>query len=289
MEKQLKLGVVGLDGHGAVFIPEVNKVGSPIKGAKVVAASPWPSRMVTEEKLKENVAAVRALGVEIVEDAAKLAAAVDGILILHDDGGQHLELARRFVGFGKPVYVDKPLEVSSANAAELAALYRRSGCPLFSGSVLRYTPEMRKVKQAAADGAVLGAMTWSPYLQSPAMPGWIYYAIHAVEPLFELMGPGCVNVECHAGKHGPVAVGHWPDGRLGVAKATSGGEHGYGFTVWREKATVTTAVATDGIYQGLLEAIVEFIRTGKAPTPPEEEVEVIAFMEKANLSMGLWP
>ena len=188
---------------------------------------------------------------------------------------------------GKPLFVDKPFEASLCNAVKLVDVCKKNKCPLFSGSALRYTPEIKKVKQASADGAVLSAMTWSPYLQSPSMPGWIYYAIHAVEPLFELMGPGCVNVECHAGKYGPVAVGYWQDGRMGIAKATTGGVHGYGFTVWREKNTVTATIAMDGIYQGLLEAVVEFFRTGKAPTPPEEELEVISFMEKANLSMGL--
>ena len=41
----------------------------------------------------------------------------------------------------------------------------------------------------------------------------------------------------------------------------------------------------DTIYQGLLDAIVDFFRTGVAPTPVESEVEVVAFMEKANADM----
>ena len=287
MSKELRLGVVGLDGHGAVFIPEINKPDSPVKGARVVAALPWSSRLVDKEPHEKTTAGIRAQGVEIVGNAGQLAAAVDGVLILENDGSQHLELAKMFDGFGKPVFVDKPLEITTVKAAELVERYRRNNCPLFSGSALRYTPEMKRVKEATADGAVVSAMTWSPYLQNECMPGWIYYAIHAVEPLFELMGPGCTRVECHAGAHGPTAVGYWADGRMGIAKATTGGVHGYGFTVWREKNTVTTGIAMDGIYQGLLESIVAFFRTGVPPTPPEEEVEVISFLEKANAAMGL--
>ena len=41
----------------------------------------------------------------------------------------------------------------------------------------------------------------------------------------------------------------------------------------------------DTIYQGLLDAIVGFFRTGVAPTPVENEVGVISFMEKANADM----
>ena len=98
----LKLGVVGLDGHGPVFTNVVNGSDPMLPGARVVAAMPVPTVMILEDALARNVEKTRALGVEIVEDPAQLANRVDGILILHDDGSKHLELASRFAGMGKP-------------------------------------------------------------------------------------------------------------------------------------------------------------------------------------------
>ncbi|MEI8247769.1 MAG: Gfo/Idh/MocA family oxidoreductase [Lentisphaerota bacterium] len=282
MEKIIKLAVFGLDGHGPGFAHQVNTV---MTNARVVKAMPYPTAMVDENKLALNIESTRNDGVEIVGDIAQLTKDVDGVLVLQDDGSQHLEMAGQLVACGKPVYVDKPIEVTAAKAQALLELYRKHNCPLFSGSALRYTPEIKAVKADAESGAILGAMTWSPYMQNPRMPGWIYYAIHAVEPLFELLGPGCVDVRCVPGQYGPTAIGRWADGRTGIARAAAGGVHGYGFTVWREKKTVTTTVAMDTIYQGLLDAIVDFFRTGVAPTPVESEVEVVAFMEKANADM----
>ena len=50
------------------------------------------------------------------------------------------------------------------------------------------------------------------------MPGWIYYGIHGVEPLFSLMGPGCKEVRCIYSEYGPAAIGTWEDKRTGIVK-----------------------------------------------------------------------
>jgi len=89
------------------------------------------------------------------------------------------------------------------------------------------------------------------------------------------------------GESGAVAVGVWEDGRLGIARASSAGSHGYGFTAWRENDLEMTAIDTAGIYPALLTEIKTFAVTGKPPIDPEECVAVVAFMEAANESMGM--
>jgi len=286
---ELKLGVVGLDGHGPVFISLLNGLDCPVPDLRVTAAMPVPSVMVPKRQLAENIKAVAGSGVCITEDAAKLAAEVDGILILHDDGSKHYELAKLFADKGKPLFIDKPLEADTAAAAELVRLCRRYDCPVFSASCLRFSAEVEAAIEDDKGGAILSAMAYSPYMESPTMPGWIYYGIHAMEPLYRLMGPGCKEVRCTMQQQGPVAVGTWDDGRTGIARAVRGGEHGYGFIVWKERTTVTAALSVDNVgtrvYLELLKRIKNFFRTGIAPVPLEESLEVIAFMEAANASI----
>jgi len=284
-DKVIRLGVVGLDGHGPVFSKEVNSSGKDL-GAKVVAAMPVASAMVTEKVLANNIEETRALGVEIVDEPQKLAGTVDGVLILHDDGSKHLELFKRFVNFGKPIFVDKPLEATTAKASELAEIGRANNCPVFTGSALRFCPEVKEILGRGKAGSIISAMTYSPYLLHPAMPGWIYYAIHAVEPLYALMGPGCREVRCVLGDCGPVVIGTWQDGRTGIARAINQGPHAYGLTVWSKKNVHTKAINTDTIYAGLLKSIVEFVETRSSPVSMDESVEVIGFLEAANKSMA---
>ncbi len=284
-KKVLKVGIVGLDGHGPVFTQQVNGAAQAVQGLRVEAAWPYPSAMISGKQLAKNVETVRKLGVAIVTNPEELAAGVDGILILHDDGSKHLELARMFADKGKPLFVDKPLEASVAKARALLNLCRKHGGKVFSASSLRFTPEMQKVLADKKGGRILSAMTYSPFSLRPTMPGWIYYAIHAVEPLYALLGSGCRDVRCVDHEHGPVAIGTWKDGRLGIARGIRKGVHGYGFTVWKEKKTQTATIDVEKIYQELLKQIKKFFETGKPPVPSEESIEVIAFMEAANKSM----
>jgi len=177
----------------------VNGPDSKLEGARVTVATPAPSVMISEEALAERVETVRSLGVEIVEDPEELASKCDAIQILHDDGSKHLELAERFAGFGKPMFVDKPFEVTVEKARRLAEVCRANGCAMFSASSLRFSPEITKVIDDEGGGAIVSAMTYSPYNEKPTMPGWIYYGVHAVEPLYALMGPGCLPGAARSG------------------------------------------------------------------------------------------
>ena len=282
----LRVGVVGLDGHGPVFINQINGPDPNLPGARVTTAMPIPSAMISQDELAQNIKKTQQLGVEIVEDPAQLAEVVDGILILHDDGSQHLELTALFVGANKPIFVDKPLEVTVETAKALVDLCKREKCPLFSASSLRFSEEMQKCLANTEAGKIRSAMTYSPFTPKPSMPGWIYYGVHAVEPLFTLMGSGCTEVRCVNSDEGPIAVGVWQDGRLGIAKGTIGGMPSFGVTAWRDKATTSATVDASKIYPALLKEIKRFIETGKAPVAPEESIEGIAFMVAANESMA---
>jgi predicted dehydrogenase len=284
--QELRLGVVGLDGHGPVFIEQLNGAKPALEGTRVVVAMPYPSIMASPEKLSENVEAVKGFGVAVVEDPQDLADRVDGILILHDDGSKHLELAEKFADKGRPVFIDKPVEASAGRVKEIIEVCGRMRCPVFSASSLRFSVEMQAVQSSASGGNILSAMTYSPYMQAPSMPGWIYYGIHAVEPLFQLMGSGCREVRCINSKYGPLASGVWSDGRVGIARAGTGGHHGYGFTVWKEKETVVKAVDIDLIYAELLKKVKQFFETGVPPVSLKDSLEAIAFMEAANKSMA---
>jgi hypothetical protein len=79
-----------------------------------------------------------------------------------------------------------------------------------------------------------------------------------------------------------VVVGTWDDGRVGTFRGMRSGKLGYGGLAYG-----TEGVAPIGPYDGyrpLVVQIVEFFRTGKAPVPPEETIEIYAFMEAADES-----
>ncbi len=208
------------------------------------------------------------------------------------DGRVHLEQARPVIAAKKPLFIDKPMAASTKDGAEIVRLAQAAGVPVYSASSRRYVEEVQLLKDPAA-GAVLGAVTYGPAAIEPHHPDLFWYGIHAVETLYELMGPGCVSVSRTHTAGTDVVVGTWGDGRIGTVRGVRSGKSStYGQTIFGEKAVLGTTsemplpggAKRRAGYYGLLVRVMEFFHTGKAPASPEETVETLAFMEAADIS-----
>ena len=229
-------------------------------------------------------------GIAIVPSIDELVRRVDAVMMTSVDGRVHLEQARPVLAARKPLFVDKPFTASVRDALELARLARESGTPIFSSSSLRFTDEVRAIARDPRVQEVLGAMTWGPATLEPHHPDFFWYGIHAVEVLYTYMGRGCDRVTRTHTAGADVVVGHWKDGRIGVVRGIRDGAPAYGQVVFG-KTAVVTAPPADAIppgkrsgYHGLITEAVAFFRTGTSPVPIDETLEIMAFMEAADLS-----
>jgi hypothetical protein len=110
-----------------------------------------------------------------------------------------------------------------------------------------------------------------------------WYAIHPVELLFTLMGPGVVEVARTTAEGADVVTGRWRDGRIGVVRATR--PYGdYGAVVFRPKVVVQSPPKAASSYVPMLKEIVKFFETRVPPVPNEETLEIFAFMDAAQRS-----
>src|SRR5690606_2347297 len=78
-------------------------------------------------------------GVEMLDSIEAVAEHADGIILNSMDGRSRIAEFSRIAPFGKPVYINKPFAVSTADAAQLIELAERYGTPLLSCSALRYS------------------------------------------------------------------------------------------------------------------------------------------------------
>lgn len=284
-QAKIKVGLIGLDAHGLPWTQIVN--GPAAKGdlasMQFVAAFPGGSPDIPQsmEILRNSVEPVRKLGVEILDSIESVVAKVDAVLILSIDGRAHLPQARAAMQ-GKPVFIDKPMAVSVAEARQIFRLADERKTPCFSSSALRFAPGTQAVLSDPKVGRVLGCDTHSPCAIEPHHPDFFWYGIHGVEPLFTLMGPGCRTVSRTHTENADLAVGTWKDGRIGTFRGHRVGPHGYGATVFGS-AGAAQAGRFEG-YEPLLDQIARFFKTGKPPVAPEETIEILAFMEAADES-----
>ena len=79
--------------------------------------------------------------------------------------------------------------------------------------------------------------------------------------------------------------GHIPGARVVAAfKGGSPDVQDYGAVAFGMKAVLASPIPMKSDYRSLLVGIVKFFQTGAPPVPPEETLEIMAFMEAAELS-----
>ena len=285
----LKIGIIGLDtSHVVAFTRALNDASGPdfVPGGRVVAAFKGgsPDLQASAGRIDKFTAELQdKYKIELVDSIPALCDRVDVILLESVDGRVHLSQARQVFLKKKPLFIDKPLAASLADAKEIARLARESGTPWFSCSSLRFTPIYQEAIRDSVPGIIHGVEAYGPASLEPTNPGLFWYGIHAVESLYTLMGPGCLSVTMTSNNDFDLAVGVWKDGRIGVAKGLRKGKQGYGALAYREKGIYHLPVPTVS-YVALVREIMEFFKTGKPPITPEETLEIMAFMDAAERS-----
>ncbi len=285
-DKPLRVGIIGLDtSHATAFTKLLNDTtdAQHLAGARVVAAYPKGSPDIESSvsRVPEYTEGVKKFGVEIVDSIPALVERVDAVLLETNDGRPHLEQVIPVIAAGKPVFVDKPIAGSLADAVAIHRLAARKGVPLFSASSLRFAAGTLAVR-AGSIGAVTGADTVSPCALEPTHPDLFWYGIHGVESLFTVMGPGCASVQRTTTPDFDHVTGTWSDGRIGTFRGIRKGTAPFAGTAFGEKASAPVG-AFDG-YRPLLVEIVKFFQTGESPVPAAETLEIYAFMEAADES-----
>lgn len=278
----IRVGIIGLDtSHAIAFTKLLNDPAAPpeLAGCPVVAAYPQGSRDIESSvsRVPAYTEEIEKLRVKIVGSIDELLAQVDAVLLETNDGRPHLEQVRPVFAAGKPVFIDKPVAGSLADAVTIYREAVLAGVPVFSSSALRYGATTQQVR-AGSLGRVRSCETTSPASLEPSHPDLFWYGIHGVESLFTVLGTGCLSVRRTAEDGAIVVHGTWSDGRTGTFREAKG----YGGTARGQKGEAAVG-AYDG-YRPLVVEIVKFFRTGAAPVTPEETLEIYAFMEAADES-----
>jgi hypothetical protein len=280
----LRIGIVGLDtSHTVAFARILNDPSDAnhVPGGRIVAAFKGGSPDLDASRnrierftneLTEN------FGVKLYPTIEELCDNVDAVMLLSVDGRAHLAQAIPIILARKPFFIDKPMAASLRDAIAIFQLAERYEVPVFSSSGLRYGTNTQAVR-AGSIGRVLHAETTSPSTVDPTHPDLFWYGIHGVESLFTVMGTGCETVRRGTTADGSIEVtGQWRGGRTGVFRE----DRSYGGLARGEEGEMAVG-AFDG-YAPMVADILRFFRSGVAPIPREETIELFAFMEAADES-----
>lgn len=288
-EMPLRAGMIGLDtSHVVAFTGLLNdpkKAAGVLSNVRVTSAYPGGSKDIPSsiDRVAGYTATLRDKhGVKIHDSIEAMLAEVDVVFLESVDGRPHLEQIKPVLKAKKPVFVDKPVAGSLADAVLIYSLAEQSGVPIFSSSSLRYSKSTMGARNNPAVGDVLGAIAFSPCSLEEHHPDLFWYGVHGVESLFTIMGTGCQSVTRTHTEDTDLVTGQWADGRIGTFRGIRKGKADYGATVFGSKG-IYHAMGYSG-YQPLVEKICQFFQDGKPPVSAQETLEMFAFMEAADES-----
>ena len=271
----IRAGMIGLDtSHVPAFAKLFNnpKATGELAGIKVVAGYPGGTDMpASRDRVKGFTDQLRGMGIEIVETIPQLLEKVDVVLLESVDGRIHLQEAIPVIKAGKPLFIDKPVAGSLADAIAIYELAKKHKAPCFSSSSLRYHEGIQGLTKNQEVGVIAGAMTWGSCTYQDGTPDLFFYGIHGVEPLYALMGTGCETVSRVQTKDTDVVTGVWKDGRVGTYRGIRRNKADFGAVAFGSKGIVQ-AGARGGGYEGLCREIARFFKTKEVPIPAEETI-----------------
>jgi len=284
-ERLFRIGMIGLDTSHVIAFTKLINDPSKNYGCKVVVGYPGgsPDVVASASRVKGFTRELQEkFGLEIVDSIALLCQKVDGVMLESVDGRRHLEQIKPVLAAGKPVFIDKPMAASLEDVIEIFRLAKQHNVPCWSSSALRFSSGIISMRTNPPVGQVLGCDAFSPCNLEPHHPDLFWYGVHGVEILFTVMGPGCEKVQRTQTKDYELVVGTWSDGRIGTYRGLRKGKKDYGALVFGTKGIVRSS-PFEG-YGPLVDQIVAFFKSGQVPVPPEETIEIFAFMTAAELS-----
>ncbi|HLX63957.1 MAG TPA: Gfo/Idh/MocA family oxidoreductase, partial [Planctomycetota bacterium] len=261
----LKAGIIGLDtSHVTAFTKELNAatdLPGDIGGIKVVAGFPGGSDDIpsSKDRVAGFTEGLKKMNVEIVDSIDTLLTKVDVVLLESVDGRPHLQQVLPVLKAKKPVFIDKPVAGTLADAIEIFRIAKEMNVPIFSSSSLRFEPGVAGAKSDPKIGDVLGCDAYGHFSYEPHHPDLFWYGIHGVEELFTIMGPGCESVTRVKTKDYEIVVGVWKDGRVGQFRGILAGKQDYGAMVYGSKGIAP--ISGFGGYKPLVAEIAKFFKT----------------------------
>lgn len=302
--KPVRVGVLGLDNYQAVAFAQLfndPKATGDLAGVKVVAAFAAPASTDIPESvdnLPKWKVEIGKFEVKLVSSIDELLKSCDAVMIMSVDGRKHLDQATPVLKAGKRLFIGRPLAASLTDAVAIFRLAEETKTPCWSSSQHRYSPGFIGMRNHPEVGKVLGCDVYGGCPTEPHHGEFFWHAVHGIDTLSAIMGPGCESVRCTSTPLAEVITGTWTDGRVGTFRGIKKGALKYSATVFGDKGVSVAGIYGHGVpvkgvvptndkymgYEGIAIEMAKFFKGGPAPVTAAETLEVFAFMEAAHES-----
>ncbi len=299
----VRVGIIGIDNYQALAFTQLwHKPfddNPDLAGLKVVAAWKGGSPDIKETLVDIDRWAPYLIkqGVTMEDSIDAVLKKCDAVMIMSIDGRVHRTQAEQALKAHKPTYIGRPMAASLEDVIAIFDLAKKYDTPVFSCSQHRYSPGFIGMRNHPEVGKVLGCNVFGGCPTVAHHPDLFWHAVHSIDTLYTIMGPGAVSVTRARTDDAELISGVWKDGRIGSYRGIRKGALKYSATVFGEKGVAPAgiygyAAPVKGVvpkgrykgYEGVATEIAKFYKTRKPPIAPSETIELFGFMEAAHES-----
>lgn len=285
--EELNIGIIGLDtSHSIEFTRRTQApdctLDQKVDGMKIVTCLRFPSAFQSEPDQDKRQQILEGWGVAVTKDVNEATCDVDALMLEINDPGLHLEYFQKIVNIGKPIFVDKPPADTVANAKKIGILAKEKKVKIFSASSLRFSPQVLQIEKEMPQAKI--CLSIGCLGKAPKGSSIVWYGVHAVEMLQQVMGLGAKKTYACKDAIGIMAIIEYSYNCRGLIQLTEG-DYQYGIMVQDAKTKKFYSVDSTRLYTDLLNRIRDFFNGGKEPVSWEESVEVQAILNAIEESV----
>jgi len=130
-------------------------------------------------------------GVYVAENYDEFVGKVDGVIITARHGDHHYKYAKPYLASGIPMFIDKPITCSQADAVDFMADLKAHNIPVSGGSVCvtaQHVQDLKKAVQEETYGKVYGGFLRAPVDMENPYGNFFFYCQHLVQVMMEIFG-----------------------------------------------------------------------------------------------------
>ena len=275
-----RLGIIGSENsHTAAIAKELN---IELSFPEFRVTHVWGE---TEEFARKAAAAGQIPN--IVASPEEMLGKVDAIMCDHRDGKYHVAAVTPFVKAGVPVFVDKPISTSLAEAKRFLRLRRRKKVPVTTMSSVPHQACIAGIRQGLQATGTLRCL----HLSGPGDPkspygGIFFYGIHQVDLMVELLGTEAQWVSAHLNGSAFSAIVAYPGDVMATVSMPGGGVKPFAVSAVGSAGLFQQAVVTDAnMYRTTTGIFTRMFETGVEPFEDRRMLAPIAVLEAMRLSV----
>ncbi len=280
----MKLGIIGAENSHTAAIAAVINIDKSVRGFAVTHV--WG-----ETEAAAKAAAEKGRIPTIVKKPTDMLGEIDCVMCDHRDGKYHIPSVLPFLKAGIPVFVDKPMTTSLAQARAFLRKRKELGVPVTTMSAVPLYPSVAEFRKKIKSMGPLHVLHLAGPGDYKSQYGGIwFYGIHQVDLMVELLGTAPRTAEFIVNQKCSTAVITYPDDITVTLNFSHPPERtcAQGFTMYavcREGTLAEPAATPDSPYVASTRLFTRMFKTGKEPFSDARMLAPIAVLEALEKSL----